>query len=418
MRYPAAPSVIWAAIIFVLSIMAIAPAQAAARVALVIGNGGYANIQSLKNPARDAADMAAKLEDLGFDVILGIDADRQQFGKLLGKALDRAKDAGSVVFYYAGHGFEVSGANRLVPVDAVLRDRARIADETIDANDVIARLNASGQQLIVLLDACRNSPLPKGIKLETDGEGLAKIEGGRDIFVAFATEPRQVAGDGKGRNSAFTKALLTHMERPGLSIADMMVDVRRDVFASTKGKQLPWDQSSLKSSFYFVAEGDGKIQISDSDRNSSNENEAQPTGKGSGKSTQLDSLSSGAVLQPIETSDEDKASDSEPRKSKDNVGQIAKRAAPAVANKRAAEVAKPKQNKAQKKVTAAPAAGKKNKQAAKGNRPNARTYSFQIWGERSIPHGASSASTPYGILRCRAHYSGWEDTEQRSCSWK
>lgn len=282
-------SMLRAMIVLVLSIMAIGPAEAASRVALVIGNGGYTHVESLRNPARDAADMAEKLGALGFDVVVGVDAGHRQFDELLSTTLERAKGASAVVFYYAGHGFEVSGVNRLVPVDAVLRDRAKIVDETIDMNAVIEKLSGAGAQLVVLLDACRNSPLPPGVNLDTGGAGLAKIETGRDIFVAFATEPKQVAGDGKGRNSAFTKALLTHMDRPGLSIADMMVDVRRDVFASTKGKQLPWDQSSLKSAFYFVP----NLLVADQPDNAGQDGAAYRSRSSGG-------VSGGDVLEPIE----------------------------------------------------------------------------------------------------------------------
>jgi Caspase domain len=282
-------SMIRAMLVLVLSILANVPALAASRVALVVGNGGYTHVESLRNPARDAADMAEKLGELGFDVVLGVDTDQRQFGELLAKTLERAKGANTVVFYYAGHGFEVSGVNRLVPIDAVLRDRAKIADETIDMNAIIEKLSGAGAQLVVLLDACRNSPLPAGVNLETGGAGLAKIETGRDIFVAFATESKQVAGDGKGRNSAFTKALLTHMDRPGLSIADMMVDVRRDVFASTKGKQLPWDQSSLKSAFYFVP----NLLVADQPDNAGQDS-AAPQSRSSG------GVSGSDVIEPIE----------------------------------------------------------------------------------------------------------------------
>tara|TARA_Y100001934_G_C11923839_1_gene572489 strand:+ start:138 stop:371 length:234 start_codon:yes stop_codon:yes gene_type:complete len=45
-------------------------ADAAKRVALVIGNDTYATLPSLLNARTDAKGMAAKLRKLGFDVIL------------------------------------------------------------------------------------------------------------------------------------------------------------------------------------------------------------------------------------------------------------------------------------------------------------------------------------------------------------
>ena len=236
-------------------VVSVPTAAAAGRYALVIGNGGYEHVAALRNPTRDAADVADTLKELGFNVTLGIDADRKKFKELVQEVAARAGQHDEVVFYFAGHGFRLGQVNRLVPVDARLEDRGAIAAETLSVDEVMAALGSDGERLILLLDACRNNPLPKGIATPQDGGGLSEISGGRDFFAAFATEPGAVASDGKGRNSPFTRALLTHMSRPDLTIAEMMVDVRKDVFASTKGKQLPFDQSSLRSQFYFVPQG-------------------------------------------------------------------------------------------------------------------------------------------------------------------
>ena len=45
------------------------------------------------------------------------------------------------------------------------------------------------------------------------------------------------------------------MDRPGLSLSDMMIEVRNDVIQSTNGKQVPWDTSSLTGRFSFKIEG-------------------------------------------------------------------------------------------------------------------------------------------------------------------
>ena len=52
-------------------------AAAPTRYALVIGNGTYTGMPSLKNPANDAADMAAALPGPGFSVTLLVDANRK-----------------------------------------------------------------------------------------------------------------------------------------------------------------------------------------------------------------------------------------------------------------------------------------------------------------------------------------------------
>src|SRR5262245_44451034 len=88
------------------------------RVALVIGNGAYANATKLTNPVNDATDVAQALRRIGFDVVEGRDLDKRAMeAKILefGTKLDQAKVA---LFFYAGHGMQVGGKNYLVPTDA------------------------------------------------------------------------------------------------------------------------------------------------------------------------------------------------------------------------------------------------------------------------------------------------------------
>src|SRR5262245_32338780 len=90
-------------------------AFAAARVALVVGNGEYgAEIGKLKNPANDAQLMAATLKDLGFDVALVLDADQKAMKKAIrdfGEKLRGTGADGIGLFFYAGHGVQVDGEN-------------------------------------------------------------------------------------------------------------------------------------------------------------------------------------------------------------------------------------------------------------------------------------------------------------------
>jgi hypothetical protein len=225
-------------------------AESGKRYALVIGNSAYADVQPLPNTGRDAEAMAGALAALRFTVFKGIDLTHEQFKRLIGEFAAAAADADTVVFYFAGHGFQLSGLNHLAPVDAGLRDRARIDAETFVLNDIIERIHRQGRQTIVLLDACRNNPLPPGVQ-EGSSQGLAQLQTGDGIFIAFATQPGNVSYDGTGKNSPFTESLLTHIGKPGRSISDLMIEVRNDVSSRTLDRQVPWDQSSLRAQFYF-----------------------------------------------------------------------------------------------------------------------------------------------------------------------
>lgn len=227
----------------------------AKRLALVVGNDEYAGINyPLANPVNDASALADKLDKLGFAVTLLTNSGSSDFWPRLTQFTAEAEDAETVLFFFAGHAFQMDGLNYLVPNDAELRSVEAIRTETWDLDAIIARLNGPNRQTLVFLDACRNNPLPLEIQQQNQGRrGLARLQTGKGTFVAFATEPNNVTydGDEEGGNSPFTRAILDNIETPGISISDMMIKVRNQVQGQTFERQTPWDQSSLNAQFYF-----------------------------------------------------------------------------------------------------------------------------------------------------------------------
>ena len=95
----------------------VAPAQAAKRVALVIGNNDYKNVPKLQKAVNDARTMGETLKQLGFSVMVAENQTRQAFSETL-LAFDHAVEPGDTAFFfYAGHGFEIAGQNFLLPID-------------------------------------------------------------------------------------------------------------------------------------------------------------------------------------------------------------------------------------------------------------------------------------------------------------
>ena len=232
------------------------PAAAERRVALVIGNSAYASAARLENPANDAVDMAQALRGLGFDVVSGVDLDGNAMRRAVRDFSDKLEGADVALFFYAGHAVQVGGQNYLAPIDTDLRKESDLDFETISLDLVRKQMERSAQTQIVFLDACRDNPLARGIvgrsRAIGQGKGLARFDSAVEgAFIAFATQPDNVALDGEGRNSPFTKALLRHIATPGVEISAMMTDVRREVFEVTKERQLPWTNSSLLGSFFF-----------------------------------------------------------------------------------------------------------------------------------------------------------------------
>ena len=109
-----------------------------------------------------------------------------------GRKLD---DAGLALFFYAGHGLQVSGRNYLVPIDARLDRPADLNFEAIDVGLVLQQMEAAKRVNIVLLDACRDNPLARtlarsmGTRSAAVGHGLASIQGAVGTMIAYATSP-------------------------------------------------------------------------------------------------------------------------------------------------------------------------------------------------------------------------------------
>lgn len=249
-----------AAVLSVLIVVfAITAARAERRVALVIGNSQYVNATVLKNPANDASDMAAALTRLGFEVVRGTDLDNAEMRETVRRFANRLEGADVALFFYAGHAVQVAGRNYLAPVDTALQKESDLDFETIPLDLVQRQMERAARTNLIFLDACRDNPLTRRLvraSRSTGGSrGLAQLEtSGEGTFIAFATQPDNVALDGSGRNSPFTDALLKHIDRPGIEISTLMTDVRREVYDATGERQLPWTNSSLLGHFYFNPE--------------------------------------------------------------------------------------------------------------------------------------------------------------------
>ena len=255
-------------------LLLVLPAAAEKRVALVVGNSGYVHANALPNPVNDAGDMAKALAEVGFEVILGLDLSKSGFdGKVrdFARALEKADVA---LLFYAGHGLQVSGKNYLVPVDAKLQVERDLDFEAISLDFVLKQmeLDRDDKTNIVFLDACRDNPLVRnlarsmGTRSGTIAQGLAQVQAGVGTFIAYSTQPGNVALDGEGRNSPFTAALGKDLRLPDRNLNAVMIEVRKDVTAATGGKQVPWDLSALTGDFYFqLAAAPGTLPRPDAD---------------------------------------------------------------------------------------------------------------------------------------------------------
>lgn len=244
----------WLALLLVLAWQA--PAAAERRVALVIGNAAYAQQPELRNPLHDATAMAALLHDqLGFEVAPPVRNGRlSDMAAALSRFAEAARGADVALFFYAGHGMELDGQNRLLPVDANLDTELNAQLQTLPLELVLNAMKAARLK-VVLLDACRNDP--RAARMTRMSGARAAIGGGlaevRDLpegtVLAFAAAPGRTAGDGDGANSPFTTALLQHLAQPE-EILNVLRDTATTVRQAT-GSQRPWVNFNMEGRLYL-----------------------------------------------------------------------------------------------------------------------------------------------------------------------
>ena len=250
-------------IVVVLLLLALLPSAAHAqkRVALVIGNSAYQHTPKLTNPKNDATDMVVVLKKHGFQVLEGFDLDKVAFDRKIRDFAAALASAQAGVFFYAGHGLQVSGHNYLVPVDAQLSTASALDFEMVRLDLVHRTMEREAQTNILFLDACRDNPLARnlaramGTRSTEIGRGLAQVEGGVGTLISFSTQPGNVALDGAGRNSPFAGALVKQLATSNDDLSAILIGVRNDVMKETQRRQVPWEHSALTGRFYFDPAG-------------------------------------------------------------------------------------------------------------------------------------------------------------------
>jgi formylglycine-generating enzyme required for sulfatase activity len=230
------------------------------RTALVMGVGEYGGAKfkggTIPNlPGITTADlpgMEVKLRALGFAVTVVANPTLSEAKEAVDAFSAKIKAAPGVsLFYFSGHGGEYEGKNYLIPRGANISSKADLSDEALSAQRVLNGMEESGAQVnLVFLDCCRED-LGKSV----GGAEMAPLKA-KGSFIGFATRSGDFADPGE-EGSPYTRFLLKHLDKPGLSVADMYGYVIRDVKEYTM-KQLgeerrPGFYSELEGEpFYFV----------------------------------------------------------------------------------------------------------------------------------------------------------------------
>lgn len=234
------------------------------RVALVIGNNDYQNVPKLEKAVNDAMAVSRALGKIGFEVMYLPNAGQKKMNQAVNEFAQKIAGGGIGVFFFAGHGLQINNQNFLLPVDIDMpKDPNDIDDQAISLVRVQDKLaDAKAKFSLLVIDACRNNPLPKKAGRSLSGmPGLAQPSSPTGQIVLFSAGTNQQALDklsdtDSNPNGLFTREFLPMISTPGLSAADALKKVRTSV--TSKARAVGHDQNpalydQTDGDFYFIA---------------------------------------------------------------------------------------------------------------------------------------------------------------------
>src|ERR1700677_1218855 len=285
------PAVLFAIAVVIagLGVVGVSSASAQTRRAFLLGEQRYSDqdIPSLTRSDNDASDLAADLEQVGFDkknITLATELrGKADFDKRFNTFLATVKEGDTVLFFYSGHGLgvEANNTNYLLLGDikslrtytrgqVIEADRRQdelislkmpsfegayetdeIAKNGISVTDVMNEIAGKKPKVTILfLDACRSiirattdeREIKRGVSSGSRLLPTKDLPPGCDLAFSASFGETAIESFGYGdhrRNSLFTEVLRSELQRPGQTLVDLGQRVSQIVraFALAGGRQ-------------------------------------------------------------------------------------------------------------------------------------------------------------------------------------
>lgn len=227
-----------------------------AKNALLIANSDYTEVKSLTQPVPEGEDLKVALESIGFTVTFVKNANRDQMFDSLREFRKKVNETGGIAFFhYGGHAVQIDGKNYLIPVDAKIDDEDQIRYRCVELDEVMDSM--TGDSNVVILDSCRNDPFPNSRHRGGDSRGLAAVtRKPKNSIIVYSAEAGETALDG-----VYTPALTKRITEKGVSLTNILMKVRYDVFLETNEKQLPGEYGQLFAPIYLAGRPENNVLL-------------------------------------------------------------------------------------------------------------------------------------------------------------
>jgi hypothetical protein len=247
-----------------------------ARYALVVGIERYMELGTVSNATNDAQEISRTLSDprLGFTYIKTLrneeaDTKDQIIGAIndLVAMADLRGRAATIVFYFAGHGFQLDNANFLAPRLANrtvldrrtgIIDKSPLRDTSVPMEDILVALRSTRRPgvTILMIDACRTNNYSAPAPVETDGFHSILAAGTQRSVISFAAEagrPAKSISNNYPENSPYAAGLRSLLIREGVELGQLLVSLKSWVAQDTGHTQIPEEVNvgAAGKHFYF-----------------------------------------------------------------------------------------------------------------------------------------------------------------------
>ena len=243
--------------------------------ALLIGNYKYTKEAALNQCQKDAEDIGKRLRNMDFKVTIDCNLNYQAMKNVIKTFEQYIEDGDLVVFFFSGHGIQWNNRNYLIAVDQNSRDISSMhQDNFICVQDVLEsiRMNSNPYAAVFLLDCCRSYP-DKHKSLEELKPNLQKSSMTTNskkkewlgFLLVFACGPSEkaIGISLDGEHSLFTYYLLKYIDKPNLTIDDMMTRVCARIRGDTNGGIFVHQEKTLSIKIYFNGAGEGRRRVQD-----------------------------------------------------------------------------------------------------------------------------------------------------------
>lgn len=222
------------------------------RVALVIGNGSYATLDTLRTAVNDARQVATTLRALGYGVDLLENADYQTTLRGIGEFAAKLGRGGVGFVYVAGHAAQHRGENYVLPVDARIQSADDIGLQGVNISFFLSQLErASPRAGVFVLDSYRANPAPNALRSGPQGLAAVGSTPGRSV-VLLAANPGQAPAESPGERSHLADALAQNLNAAGTSGIEAIRRAAGAVQSRSGGSQRPWiSDAGMPADFRF-----------------------------------------------------------------------------------------------------------------------------------------------------------------------